>query len=85
MYFNGISENAIASLTKGGDHIHNLQTTVGVFSREKQLKYVAEVRTRFFSMLKLARRAFPQQERAYENIKHMLESQIELIEVINHD
>lgn len=84
-YFNGISEDAIASLAKGGDRIHNLQTMVGVFSREKQLKYVDEVRTRFFPMLKQARRAFPQQERAYENIKHMLESQIELIEVINHD
>ena len=84
-YFNGISEDAIASLAKGGDRIHNLQTMVGVFSREKQLKYVDEVRTRFFPMLKQARRTFPQQERAYENIKHMLESQIELIEVINHD
>jgi (p)ppGpp synthase/HD superfamily hydrolase len=84
-YFCGIADDAIASLAKGGDRIHNLQTMVGVFSREKQLKYVNEVRTQFFPMLKQARRAFPQQERAYENIKHMLESQIELIEVINHE
>ncbi len=84
-YFSGIADDAIASLAKGGDRIHNLQTMVGVFSREKQLKYVNEVRTQFFPMLKQARRSFPQQERAYENIKHMLESQIELIEVINHE
>ncbi len=84
-YFCGIADDAIASLAKGGDRIHNLQTMVGVFSREKQLKYVNEVRTQFFPMLKQARRAFPQQERAYENIKHVLEGQIELIEVINHE
>ena len=37
-YFCGIADDAIASLAKGGDRIHNLQTMVGVFSREKQLK-----------------------------------------------
>lgn len=84
-YFQGMAGDAISSLAKGGDRIHNLQTMVGVFKREKQLAYVEEVRTYFFPMLKEARRSFPQQERAYENIKHMLESQIELIEVINRE
>lgn len=84
-YFRDIAGNPIASPTKGGDRIHNLQTMVGVFKREKQLAYVEEVRSEFFPMLKNARRNFPQQERAYENIKHMLESQIELIEVINNE
>ena len=77
-YFAGLATDPIASPAKGGDRIHNLQTMVGVFSREKQLRYIDEVRELFFPMLKEARRAFPQQERAYQNIKHMLESQIEL-------
>lgn len=85
LYFGGLATCPISSLAKGGDRIHNLQTMVGVFKPEKQLRYVAEVRDEFFPMIKEARRRFPQQERAYENIKHMLDSQIELIEVINHE
>lgn len=84
-YFREIAGNPLTSPVKGGDRIHNLQTMVGVFKREKQLSYVAEVKDEFFPMLKDARRSFPQQERAYENIKHMLESQLELIEVINRE
>jgi (p)ppGpp synthase/HD superfamily hydrolase len=82
-YFRGLAEDAAGSIAKGGDRVHNIQTMVGVFSKEKQQKYIDEVRQYFLPMLKTARRNFPQQESAYENIKHMLVSQIELIEAFS--
>ncbi len=81
-YFSEIANNPIASIVKGGDRMHNIQTMVGVFSPEKQLKYINEVEDHFLPMLKIARRKFVSQESAYENIKHILTSQIELLKVV---
>ncbi len=78
--FVAIADCAIASVAKGCDRIHNLQSMVGVFTPEKQEKYLEEVNTHFFPMLKKARRAFPQQVMAYENIKFVLTSQHQLID-----
>ena len=85
LYFAEIATCPIASLAKGGDRIHNLQTMVGVFKPEKQMRYIAEVEQSFMPMLKEARRAFPQQERAYENIKHVLDGQVAHIKAINNE
>ena len=51
----------------------------GVFTPEKQHEYIVECETWIIPMLKLARRKFPEQEPAYENLKRMLTSQIELL------
>lgn len=75
-----MADDPIASIAKGCDRIHNLQSMIGVFSPEKQRAYVAEARNLFLPMLKKARRNFPYQVRAYENIKFVLQSQMELIE-----
>lgn len=83
VYFAGIAKNPIASIVKGGDRMHNIQSMVGVFSLEKQQKYMDEVEMYFLPMLKTARRNFSSQELAYENIKHVLLSQLELIKHIN--
>lgn len=83
-YFREIAKNPIASIVKGADRIHNLQSMVGTFSFEKQERYMEEVKTHFLPMLKTARRLFPEQELAYENIKHMLISQMQLIEAIHY-
>ncbi len=80
-YFNDLGQCPIASLVKGADRIHNLQSMHDVFTPEKQFRYIREVEDSFLPMLKIARRAFVQQEAAYENIKHMLESQMQLIRV----
>jgi len=82
--FNAMSEDPIASIAKGCDRIHNFQSMVGVFKLEKQKAYIQEAKDLFLPMLKTARRNFPHQALAYENIKHMLLSQIELIEAM-HD
>lgn len=81
--FEAMGEDAIASIAKGCDRMHNLQTMVGVFKIEKQKAYIAEVHDLFLPMLKKARRLFPHQVNAYENIKHILNSQIELIQSIH--
>lgn len=81
--FERIGNNAIASVVKGADRIHNMGSMVGVFKVSKQKEYVHECKRLFLPMLKTARRAFPDQEPCYENIKMMLKSQISLIESIH--
>ncbi|PZR54616.1 MAG: hypothetical protein DI537_54860 [Stutzerimonas stutzeri] len=80
--FERMARDPIASIAKGCDRIHNLQTMVGVFTVEKMISYIAEAKELFFPMLKKARRLHPSQVTAYENIKFVLTSQIELIEAV---
>ena len=81
--FDAMAQDPIASIAKGCDRMHNLQTMVGVFKLEKQKEYIEEVFKLFLPMLKTARRLFPHQVNAYENIKHVLTSQIELIQAVH--
>lgn len=78
-YFKSISECEIASIAKGGDRIHNFQSMPTVFTSIKQQEYIQEAEEWIIPALKISRRLFPKQELAYENIKLMLRSQIELI------
>jgi (p)ppGpp synthase/HD superfamily hydrolase len=80
-YFGTLAEDAAASVCKGVDRIHNHQSMVGAFTRLKQLSYMDETDEDILPMLKKARRLFPEQDAAYENIKHILMTQIELIRV----
>lgn len=77
--FIDMSEDEVASISKGCDRVHNIQTMIGVFGPDKQRQYIGDVEAKFLPMLKRARRNFPEQAMAYENIKHMLISQCELI------
>ena len=88
--FADIAADAIASISKGVDRIHNHQTMNSkkpdgnpAFSVKKQKEYIAETKEHFFSMLKVARKNFPEQYNAYQNIKFILQSQIELLECIH--
>lgn len=78
-YYGEMAEDVRASVAKGGDRIHNHQTMQGAFTRQKQLSYMQETDDLLMPMLKVARRRFPSQELAYENIKHVLRTQMELI------
>ncbi len=80
-YYRAMRTNPIASIVKGGDRIHNFQTMHSVFTCEKQLAYIDECERFILPMLKEARRNFPDQELAYENIKHALKGQIELLKL----
>jgi len=81
-YYAAMHGNPIASVCKGADRIHNFQTMPSVFSCEKQLRYIAECEAHILPMLAEARNNFPDQELAYENIKHALKGQIELIKLV---
>jgi (p)ppGpp synthase/HD superfamily hydrolase len=81
--FASMSEDPIASIVKGADRIHNFNSMIGVFTKEKQLAYVAEAERHFFPMLKRARRLHPSQEPVYENVKTVLRSQVTMIKAIN--
>lgn len=79
LYFSEIGGNPIASIVKGGDRIHNHQTLGNVFTCKKQKEYIQETEEFILPMLRDARNNFPDQELAYENIKHALKGQIELL------
>lgn len=81
--FDNLAKDPVASIAKGIDRIHNFSTMLEAFTESKQIEYIAEAELHFIPMLKRARRAFPQQEAAYENIKWMLNSQISLIKAIH--
>lgn len=81
--FHAMAHDALASLAKGCDRDHNLKTMVGVFMPDKQISYCDYAEQRIIPMLKEARRIFPAQERAYENIKHVLTGRIALIRAMH--
>lgn len=83
VYFKQLETNPYASVVKGADRVNNHQSMVGVFTYEKQSSYISETEKQIIPMLKVARRQFPEQESAYENIKYMLGSQIELVRAIH--
>ena len=84
-YFGEMEQCDVCSIVKLTDRIHNISTMIGVFSEEKQNKYLEEVDTYFFPMLKTAKRLFPEQENAYENLKSMLTVQKETIKRVREN
>lgn len=82
-YFGSLRFNPIASIVKAADRVHNFQTMVGVFSIEKQGRYIGETEEFIIPMLEEAALRFPEQEPAYANLKLVLKSQIELIKHIH--
>ena len=81
-YFSDMTQCPIASVVKLADRAHNLQTMSGVFTPEKQAAYLREVDAYFYPMIRQARRNFPQQYPAYENLKILLRSQCGLIRLV---
>lgn len=67
-----------ASIVKPIDRSYNMGSMVGVFTKEKQRRYIDDGE-KYVKMMKDARRRFARQETAYENIKHFLTMQISLL------
>ena len=78
-YFLEVSECPIASIGKPSDRLKNQGTMKGVFSLEKQIKYIDETDEHYWSMIKRSKRLFPRQEGAYENVKFALKSQTDIL------
>ena len=71
-----------ASIAKGCDRIHNVASMKNIYTKEKMLSKVDETREFVIPMLKKASRMHTLQESAYQNIRHNLEVQMQLIEVL---
>jgi len=78
-YFPALADNPIASIVKLADRAHNIQTMQGVFTVDKQRAYIEEVSTWFFPLIRSARRNYPEQYDAYENLKILLRAQVTLL------
>lgn len=74
-YFDALARDPIASVAKGIDRIHNHGSMLGAFTKAKIGSYLQETDDHILPMLKRARRAFPQQEPVYENIRMHLMAQ----------
>ena len=82
-YMRDLAMNPLAALAKGCDRVHNVQSMRGVFNYEKQKKYALEVREYFFPMLRRVRDLAPQYRQAINNIKSMLENQVQWVEYLH--
>ena len=82
-YYGEMQFDEICSIAKGCDRIHNHQTMIGVFDPEKIDSYMTETNDMILPMLKAARKRFTLQEPAYLNIKHVLLTQMELLQHFN--
>jgi (p)ppGpp synthase/HD superfamily hydrolase len=76
------AENPVASIVKGVDRMHNHNTMVGVFTPERIASYVTETRTSIMPMLKRARTLHPYQDGAYQNVRAVLRTQLELLDFV---
>lgn len=79
-YYEAMIECPIASIVKGADRIHNQQSMSGVFRKDYIPKYMGVTKEFILPMLHKARIKHPRQNAAYTNIRHVLKSQIELVE-----
>jgi len=78
-YYGEMSDDPISSIGKGFDRIHNHQSMGGVFTMDKQSLYIGETEQYIIPMLKRARKRWVEQEAAYQNVKHVLLTQMELV------
>jgi len=80
VYYPGCAGNAITSLAKPGDNGNNQGSMAGVFSFKKEYEYSLNIKRQSWEMLKVARRLFPEQEAAYENLKLLLRVQYNAVQ-----
>lgn len=83
LYYPAMVASPLASIAKGIDRIHNFQSMIDVFTLEKQERYIQETREHILPMMKAARKRYSQQEPAYQNVKHVLLTQMDLIQAMN--
>lgn len=82
-YMRDFISHPLAALAKGCDRVHNVQSMRGVFNYAKQQQYGMEVREHFLPMLRAVRDRSPQYRQAINNIKSMLENQVQWVEYLH--
>lgn len=83
IYYPAMAEDPVVSVVKALDRDHNISTMLNGMTIEKQKAYIKETRDYVIVMLKRAKRAFPEQEAFYENLKYSLFKQVQLYEAIH--
>lgn len=76
--FKGLALSDVGSICKPADRASNQSTMADVFTPEKCLSTVEFTKEWILPMMKESRRRFPRQELAYENMKFLLGTQIDL-------
>jgi (p)ppGpp synthase/HD superfamily hydrolase len=82
-YYPAMAECEITSVAKGCDRVHNLMTMLNGFKPTKRVSYIKETKDFTIPMLKQAKRNFPHQESVYENIKFIMDNQIQLYNALD--
>lgn len=80
--WNGMAKCPIISIVKGVDRMHNHGTMAGGFKLEKIPVYLDETENDILPMLKLARKRFPHQSRAYYMIENVLHRDIYMLRTL---
>ena len=83
LYYKAMIQSPVASIAKGCDRMHNHQSALGVFTESKIQSYIDETDLHILPMLKEASRLWVEQEAAYMNIRHILQTQMEFLSVIS--
>lgn len=82
VYYQAIALHPLTAIVKVSDRRRNIATMVGVFSRDKMIHQVDETEEYVLPMLKNARRAFPEYDLSFENVKQSLQQELFLIKKI---
>ena len=71
-YFSEMALCPVCSIVKAVDRFQNISSMIVPFSTEKQNNYLLDLDNWFFPMIKKAKRKYPEQTQAYENLKYVL-------------
>ncbi len=77
-----MAANAISSIVKPADRKNNQGTMGEVYTPEKMMAQVEFTETRILPMIKVARKAFPQQMAAYQLLQNELTTQNRMVRAI---
>jgi len=68
------------SVAKYADRLNNISTMLGIFKKQRLLRYVTETKEEFIPGLDISEKLFPDQEGVYENFRLGLCDRLKLIE-----
>lgn len=77
-YFDNVSSDIGSIVVKVSDRIHNMSTCIGGMSLARIRKYIEEVKTYFFPMIRQARKDYPEYYMALTSMKQQLDYRIEV-------
>lgn len=83
LYYAEMADCPITSVNKLLDRIHNIETILDAFSREKQESYIAHTRHHVLKMAQVATHNFPEQKNVYQTLTKNLKDVMALTEYVH--